>query len=289
MKIRILLAFFTLLSIHVHAEEVYQDDRYVVTRKNWSEITIDCQRELMSYFENKFSQFLHEIHVPSFWNNQAKRGLLGTQKQFSKVTTQTNTHASDFATTHQIDLKSLLPTGFILGLGVSGSANFIAGLEGSALLTIIVVPFEIETYDNVTGQTTKHYEASWALGGIGQQAAGGGVGGGLVVRGAIGLIWGDLPDASALTGLAIGASVNVAAFQGLGFKAAIVFNSSTQQDNLVAMATYDMGAEVNATTQVAMYYFMNAQQIVNYVSGTQLNNITGTETFQLPSIKQQGA
>ena len=82
--------------------------------------------------------------------------------------------------------------------------------------------------------------------------------------------------------MAVGASGNVTAIEGFGFKIANVFNSTTHQNNLVAMATYDMGLELSTGVQGTMYYFMDASQIVQYVAGAQLDEITGVEAFQLP-------
>ena len=282
MKSKICFILAVLFSCSLHAVEVTQEGSLTHTKRAWSEICLEDQRNVMRYFEKKLSAFLEKIGVPSFWNHEAEGGLLGSQSDYNTIHKQTTINTSNYAQQQQINIDGLLPTGFILGLGVSGSASFMASLESSALLTLIVVPYQLKTYDSVTGVTVINYGATWSIGGIGQQSAGAGAGGGLVVRGAVGIIWGDLPNASDLTGMAVGASGNVTAIEGFGFKIANVFNSTTHQNNLVAMATYDMGLELSTGVQGTMYYFMDASQIVQYVAGAQLDEITGVEAFQLP-------
>lgn len=282
MKSKLLVAIFMLLNFCVQAAEVTHDGCHTITRKSWSEISLENQRDVIRYFEHKLTNFLEEeLHVPPFWNDKAEKELVGSQKDYSAVHSESQAKGLNYASQKEINLDGLLPSGFMVGLGVSGTANFVAGLEGAALITLFVAPYEIETVDNMTGETVVNYEASWSVGGIGQQAAGAGAGAGFVVKGAVGLIWGELGTSVDLSGFAVGVSASIEAVQGLGFKVANLFNQATGKNNLLAMATYDIGVEVSAGVQAAMYYIMNAEQVLQFVSRKTTNQTSGVEIFQL--------
>jgi len=289
MKSKIFLTLLTFLSITTtgFSLQVTEDEHYTYTQKSWGEITSDAQRLLIRHFSAKLSTELSELHIPTFWNTDADNALTGNQQKFTATQADTQVQATTFASGHSIQLEGLLPTGFILGIGVSGSGTLVVGVAQSALLTLIVVPYEIVTTDKTTGETSVVYQASWAVGGLGQASVGAGAGGGITVRGAIGLIWGEIPDASLIQGTAIGASGNITLVQGLGFKAAILLNSATHEYNVFAMATYDMGIAVEADISASTYYFMNATEVIEFMSGLNLNTMSGSEIVNSDQLAKQ--
>lgn len=273
----------------IEAFEITEDDRYVYTRRTWNEIADDRQRDLMRHFDDKLCNELDQLKIPHSWNEEAEKALIGSQDQFRKIIAETQSQANKYAADKNIKAQDLIPTGFILGFGVGGSGNFVVALGGSALLTFIVVPIEVERFDKVTRLVDKYYEVSWALGGFGQAGVGVGGGGGVVLRGAIGVIWGPLPEASALNGLAIGATANVGAVTGLGFKLAFVFNSTTHKHNLVALATYDMGAELSAGIEGSVFYFTSAKEVMSFMSDGKLDNIAGSSIVTSADLQATNA
>ena len=78
-------------------------------------------------------------------------------------------------------------------------------------MTIIVVPYEVLRFDKITRDVDEYFELSWALGGLGQAGIGAwrrrGAGCARRNRNHFG---GDLPDASHLTGMAVGATGSLA-------------------------------------------------------------------------------
>lgn len=280
-----ILSIYTLICTTLPAQQVIEDDHHITTTRTWGEFAINNQRLLIRYFDSKLTKNLKKLGIPSFWNDTAKNTLLGCQNRFIAIVSETHTKAKSYAENQNVTFGDLLPTGFLMGLGVTGSESFIAGMGGSALLTLIVVPLEVEVYDKTTEKTTTTYEASWAIGGIGQGGVGAGAGGGIAVRGALGLIWGHLPDASLLQGTALGIGGSISAVSGLGFKAAVLFNTSdqgknspAQTTNLIALATYDMGTQVSVTVEAEVFYFLNQEQIMKFLSYTPLKVYSGIET-----------
>ena len=118
----------------------------------------------------------------------------------------------------------------------------------------MVVPVEVEVLNKTTNETTTHYEASWAIGGMGQGNVGAGAGAGISAHGAVGIIWGPLPDAAAFNGWAVGVTGEISHTYGIGFKAAIVYNTTTKLNNLIALATFDMGAEEGGSISGSLFY-----------------------------------
>ena len=277
MKYLLILMTFFGLTDPVFSAEITEDEEFIYTTIGWNEITLNTQRALMRHFSNKLTTELACIHVPSFWNESAKKALLGKQEKFNNIHKNTQTQASTFALGQNVILEELRPIGFILGLGITGSGNFIVGLSQSALLTLIVVPYEVIQVNKLTGETITTYQASWAVGGLGQAGVTTGAGGGLAVSGAVGLIWGDLPEASSLRGTAIGVSGGITVIQGLVFKAALVINTATKKNNIVAMAAYNMGANISATIEASTFYFMNADEVIEFMTGLNLRSMEGNE------------
>lgn len=270
----------------IQAAEVVEDDTQITTTRSWNEFEADLQRQLVCYFENMLTTNLEQLGIPSFWNDEAKSGLLGDQDKYNGVVGATHSQAQTYATNQKIALDDLLPVGFFVGLGVSGSDTVIAGMGGTALLTLVIVPVEVSVYDKTTGTTTTTYEASWALGGLGQGAVETGASTGIAVRGAFGLIWGHLPDATFLQGMAVGVGGGLSAVVGLSFKAAILFNSSKgandgtdQTTNVIAMASYDMGIEASATVEAVVFYFLSQDQIMKFLSTSSISTFSGTSTI----------
>lgn len=264
MKLFILI--FLALTSAVNAIQITQDERYVYTKRTWPELADTEQKDLMYYFNQQLNAELASKNIPTKWDQETEQMLLGSMDQYNSIIQQTQNAANTYASENNIQLKDLIPNGFIVGLGVGGSGDFGIGVGGSALMTLIIVPLAVERFDKLTGETDNYYEASWNIGGFGQGGLNVGVGAGVFIRGALGIIWGDLPDATQLNGVALGMTVNVAAVQGLGFKAAILFNNDTKEHNLIAMATYDVGVIATAEIEGSVFYFMSAKEILDYMS-----------------------
>lgn len=244
------------------AIETWEDEKYIYTKQTWNEIAAQEQRLLMKYFEQKLSNLIEEWGIPSFWNKNIQKIFLGNQDRFSGYLSEAESLSSAYASSCSIGLEDFIPTGFIVGFGMNIDGAVVIGIGGSVLITFIVVPIGIEMVDKITGESTFHYEASWSIGGFAQQGVGLGAGAGVSVHGAIGLIWGPLPDAAALQGPAVGISVNVAKYAGIGFKGAFIFNTITKQDNLIALLTYNIGAGENATVQASAFYFISGKELL---------------------------
>ncbi len=271
-------------NLKVESLEITEDEHYIYTKKGWPDIAEDAQYQLISYFNQLLYRKMTKYHVPLRWSKEISTYLLGNPTQFKTVLATTTQQAQDYATSHHsIGVQDLIPVGIIMGLGISGNGNHIVGLGGAALITLILVPIEIEQFDKLAKTTTTHYEISWAFGGFGQAGIGIGEGGGVSARGAIGLIWGKLPSAASLNGVAIGTTANLGFIEGLGCKIALVFNSTTQAHNLVAMATFDMGLSVGGTVEGSLFYFMTAEQVLGFLSKSHI----GQSTAGVYHIEQQ--
>ncbi len=279
-----LLALITLTSV-VNALEITQDDRYVYTKRTWPELADTQQRTLVCFFNEQLKSELSSLNIPSKWDDETEQMLVGSLNQYNIIINQVQTIANSYATKNNIQLSDLIPVGFLVGLGVGGSGDFGIGIGGSALLTLIIVPLAVERMDKLTGEIDNYYEASWSIGGFGQGGVSVGVGGGVFVRGAVGLIWGNLPDATQLTGVAVGLTANVAAVQGLGLKAAILFNNDTQGHNLIAMATYDVGTELTAEIEGSIFYFMSAADILKFMSNAIIKSTQGSSIISTGNMQ----
>lgn len=266
---------FIILLQNLSSLEIVEDERYIYTKYGLSEICDDRQRELIHHFTEKVADELNRLDVPTFWSKEAEQILLANQDRFNDIISETKTRADHYAATHHIELKDLIPTGFIIGLGVGGSGNYTVSIGGSALLTLIIVPIQVERLDKITREVKTYFESSWALGGFGQGGMGVGIGESLGARGAIGMIWGPLPEAFALNGVAIGAVAHLSAVEGLGFKIALIFNTSTGGHNLVAMATYDMGLQAGTSIEGSFFYFLTADEILGFMSNHKLKVASG--------------
>ncbi len=267
------------------ASEITENDQYVYIKRGWDEITEETQRGLILYFREKFIHDLEEINAKINWDKAAEDLLLGDQPKYHWTSLQIQTRTDSFASDHKIQLSDLVPTGFVIGIGINGSGEVVLGLGASALVTLIVVPLEVECYNKTTQESHTQYEASWAIGGIGQSNLGAGMGAGIGLHGAVGIIWGDLPDASALRGWALGVSGNLSDNLGIGFMSAIVFDSATKHDNLVALATYDLGVQAGGLVSASLFYFMQVNEIINYFSGGKFNSDQG---FQIINPQDLG-
>jgi hypothetical protein len=263
----------------IDALETSEDEQYIYTKQSWNEIVATDQRLLMQYFDEKLTQFLKNWDLPSSWNAHIEELLLGQQDRYDTIMGETNDRSGDFAASNNISLEDLIPTGFIVGFGLNYSEDVVLGIGGSALMTLIVVPLKVQQVDKVTGETSVYYEASWGIGGFAQQGIGAGVGGEISTHGAIGIIWGPLPDATILQGPAVGISADIAKVAGLGFKAALIFNSITNEKNVIALVTYNVGAAVDADVQPSVFYFISAEEVFKSLKLVESWNTNGVETI----------
>lgn len=254
------------LSLSLHSLEIKEDAYYIYTTRDFDEMVGERQRSLVHYFNIFLKDKLSDTKIPTHWTADIEKTFLGDQTRFLDIIDDVRKRAKSCAFEQSIRPEDLIPTGFFLGFGISGSGDFVVGMGGSLLITLIVVPIEVEEFNKLTGETKTYYEASWAIGGIGQGGVGVGGGGKVALHGAVGLIWGDMPNASALTGPAIGLSVSFGHIQGLGVKAAFALNTTTRHFNLIAMATYDVGAQAGTEVQGAAFYFMNLQEVLKIIS-----------------------
>jgi hypothetical protein len=239
----------------------------------------------MVHFNQKLCHELNSLKIPTFWSEEAESLLIKNKDKFESIISQTQKTAKSYAADKNIQLGDLIPTGFLIGLGIAGSGNYIAGLGASALLTLIVVPLEVECFDKISRQTNTYYEASWAIGGFGQTGIGVGEGVGVAARGAVGMIWGTLNEAKELNGPAVGITANFSALYGIGIKAALLYNMSTRSDNLIVMATLDVGTSATTSVSASIFYFMTANQLIEYMFGG-LGTVQGTDTVQENELSQ---
>lgn len=258
-----LLLLFT--ASFMQALEISEDDFYIYTKREFVDIASERQRELMHYFNLRVQAKLREDNIPTTWSEDAEKKLLGDNTRFLNIINDIKKRANSFALKHSISPVDLIPTGFILGIGIRGSGSYFVGMNGSALLTMIVVPLEVEEFDKLTGETSTYYEVSWNIGGIAQGGIGIGEGLNASFNGAIGIIWGDMPDSSELTGPGLGLSANVGAVQGLGVKAALVLNTTTRRCNLIAMATYAVGVQMTTEVGSEAFYFLNFEESLKFI------------------------
>jgi hypothetical protein len=286
------LLIFTLLVISYRIEsfEIIEDDYFLYTTRTWSEIIGQRQKDLIVHFKMKLQERLKELQTQNHWTPEVGKVLIGNTSQFSDLILEMQSMANSCALKQSVRIEDLIPTGFIIGVGVSGGGNFVVGMGGKALLTLIVVPLEVEKFNKATGEITTHFEVSWSIGGIGQGNMGIGGSGTMAFHGAIGLIWGDMPNASTLTGPAIGMTVAVGQQgQGLGFEAAFVLNTTTQHYNLVSMVTYEAGAVEGISVRASAFYFMNMKEIIKYITAQTGLAGFGNEIINLTELKAGSA
>lgn len=245
--------------------EVSEDEYYIYTRRGWSDIADSRQLDLMRYFNAKLQSQLVDKDISTNWTANTEKVFLGSHTQFTAIIDDLRSRANSTALEQSISFSDLIPTGFIVGFGVKGSGSYVVGMGGSILLTLTVVPVQVERFDKSTGKLDIYYLVSWAIGGIGQVGAGLGEGANMTFQGAIGIVWGDLPNASALTGPGIGFSASLASIYGLGLKAAFVYNTTTQHHNLVTLATYEAGVGQGTSIDASGFYFMNIAEVVKYL------------------------
>lgn len=259
--------------------EITEDDQYIYTKRGLNELPDHRLRALMNHFYDQLTDQLSDLGVATEWTDESQEILIGNDDRFSKLIEQTQKWGTKYLEDEGITINELIPTGFIVGLGVNGSGELIVGMGGGALLTLIIVPIEVERFDKFTRTVKKYVEASWSIGGLASWGIGAGVGGGVVARGAFGLIWGPLPEADDLTGIGIGVSGSASFIQGVGLKASVLFNTTTHHHNLVTLVTLDLGATAETSIQATMSYFMSAKHIIAFLAGKRLQNSSGL--FQL--------
>lgn len=175
--------------------EITEDDQYIYTKRGLNELPDHRLRALMNHFYDQLTDQLSDLGVATEWTDESQEILIGNDDRFSKLIEQTQKWGTKYLEDEGITINELIPTGFIVGLGVNGSGELIVGMGGGALLTLIIVPIEVERFDKFTRTVKKYVEASWSIGGLASWGIGAGVGGGVVARGAFGLIWGPLPEA----------------------------------------------------------------------------------------------
>lgn len=276
MRKQIILALLLVLAFSKsYAFEITEDDQYVYTKRGLSELPDKRLRNLMNHFYDQLTDQLNSLGVPTDWTDESQELLIGNQDRFTSLINETQGWAKKYLDDENVNLDDLIPTGFIVGLGVNGSGELLVGMGGGAMLTLIVVPIEVEEFNKITRETRRYVEASWSIGGLAQWGVGAGTGGGLAARGAFGLIWGSLPEADDLTGVAIGVNGTVSFIQGIGLKAAVLFNTTTHHHNLIAMVTIDIGVTSEASVEASMSYFMSAKHIIGFISGQKIQNSAG--------------
>jgi hypothetical protein len=281
----LLAALFTLQSQLASAVSITSDDSYIYYKYNWNEMSDDRQKTLMEHFYTKLSDKVTSLGIPRSWSEKTEQKLFASNDEFKTLMTETQREADQFTQDPGIRVGDLVPTGFIVGIGVNGSGNYIAGIGGTLLMTLIVVPLEVKRIDKITLVQKDYYECAWAIGGFGQAGIGIGGGGGAAFRGAAGLIWGPLPNPAGLLGFAVGAAADIKAVAGLGIKGAVVFNSSTKMHNLVAMGTFDIGAQVGGELHAAGFYFLSYDQIAGALQGKTSTAGSGKSTVDAGSVE----
>lgn len=261
----LILSALLLFSCSVEGMTIKEDDHFIYTMRGWSEIVGERQKDLVNYFNAEMQQRLKTLKTPHQFSEEIQQKFFADPDRFDDIIADIQARAKCCALSQSIGPEDLVPTGFLIGFGVSGSGTYVVGMGGTGLLTLIVVPLQIDRIDKKTGATDTYYEVSWSIGGIGQGDVGMGAGAKIGVHGAIGLVWGDMPEASVLTGPGLGFSANIGYVQGLGVKAAFIFNTTTHHYNLVGMATFETGASTNADISGSLFYFMNFEQMIRYI------------------------
>ena len=274
-KFTCLAVLALLITSQLQAFEISEDAQYVYTKRGLSELPDDRLRLIMNHFYEQLTDQLNVLGVETDWTDESQEVLIGNQDRFSSLISKTQEWADRLKDDTSINLDEFFPTGFILGLGVNGSGELVVGMGGGALLTLIVVPQEVERFDKLTGEIKKYLEASWSIGGLAQWGVGAGTGGGIVARGAFGLIWGKLPEADDLTGVGVGINGNIALVQGVGIKSAVLFNTTTHKHNLVVLVTLDLGVTAEASIHASMSYFMPAKHIISFLTHNKIKESTG--------------
>lgn len=245
---------------------IKEDAHYIYTTRGWAEIVGERQKDLIKHFTHFLQNKLTTLQTPHHWSNAVQKTFFSETVNFDDIIADIESQASSSALAQSIGPADLVATGFLIGFGVSGSGTFVVGMGGTGLLTFIVVPLQVERFNKKTGEVDTYYQASWSVGGIAQADIGMGAGAKVGFHGGIGLIWGDMPDASSLTGPAIGFTANIGYVHGLGVQAAFVMNTTTHHYNLVAMATYEVGASSTAAISGSAFYFMDLQQVIHFIT-----------------------
>ena len=147
-------------------------------------------------------------------------------------------------------LQSLLPTGIIVTVGGSFTANLKIGGGGSMAMGFVFVPKKIERFHIQQNRvTTSYYQMDWAIIGLPSANLGVGIGGGAKLRVGAGFIWGELSDASSLTGAVAGLSGNLNLGFGNNIKALLVKRSvkSPWPENIMVIPAWEMGPSAEAS------------------------------------------
>jgi hypothetical protein len=151
----------------------------------------------------------------------------------------------------------LIPAGFVVFAG----GTFTQGLKitggGGIYMGIVIVPCRLIVIEKLTQKVKTYYPLDTALALMPAVRFGGGaaVGGPRASLGA-GAIWGTLETASEFTGLSLGLSGSLTAFEGVSFKMALLRQYNHVRFNTFAALSYELGPsavlEVQGTAEPIM-------------------------------------